>query len=70
MGHFPFNGFIVEKATYIFTLDVRDKVTFTVNTIQKTYDVPKPKCWLLELEFYFRGNTRAPHKTIIDFKRI
>lgn len=55
---------------YTFTMEIKNKVTLTVGTIQKTYEVPEPKSWLLELGFYFGGVTRAPHKMKIDFKRI
>ena len=55
---------------YTFTMEIKDKVTLTVGTIQKTYEVPKPKSWLLELGFYFGGVTRSPHKMKINFKRI
>ena len=55
---------------YTFTMEIKDKVTLTVGTIQKTYEVPEPKSWLLELGFYFGGKTRSPHKMKIDFKRI
>lgn len=55
---------------YTFTMEIKDKVILTVGTIQKTYEVPEPKSWLLELGFYFGGYTKAPHKMKIDFKRI
>lgn len=55
---------------YTFTMEIKDKVTLTVGTIQKTYEVSKPKFWLLELGFYFGGVTRSPHKMKINFKRI
>lgn len=55
---------------YECSISINDKVIFNFNGVTKEKELRSIKNFLLELGFYFGGNTRAPKNMKIEFKRI